>query len=59
MYEHFTETLTGLVTIRAFRESHRFTSENERKLDLNQRANYSGTLLYILKFGSLQDLYTY
>ncbi|XP_057315929.1 ATP-binding cassette sub-family C member 10-like isoform X2 [Hydractinia symbiolongicarpus] len=41
IYEHFSETLSGLMTIRAFRESHRFIAENERKLDFNQRANYS------------------
>ena len=46
IYEHFSETLTGLMTIRAFRESHRFTTENERKLDFSQRANYSGTCQY-------------
>lgn len=42
IYEHFSETLDGLMTIRAFRESHRFAAENERKLDFNQRANYCG-----------------
>ena len=47
IYEHFTETLNGLMTIRAFRESHRFTTENEKKLDCNQRANYAGILLYV------------
>jgi len=41
IYEHFLETLSGLMTIRAFKESHRFTSENETKLDFSQRANYS------------------
>ena len=44
IYEHFTETLAGLMTIRAFRENHRFTAENERKLDFNQRANYASKL---------------
>ena len=42
IYEHYSETLSGLMTIRAFRESHRFAAENERKLDFSQRANYSG-----------------
>jgi ATP-binding cassette subfamily C (CFTR/MRP) protein 10 len=42
IYAHFSETLTGLSTIRALRESRRFQSTNETKLDINQRANYCG-----------------
>ena len=44
VYAHFSESLSGIVTIRAFRASSRFMSENERKLELNQRANFSGNV---------------
>lgn len=47
VYEHFSETISGLVTIRAFQESHRFISENERKLDFSQRASYAGNVASI------------
>lgn len=40
IYAHFSETLSGLMTIRAFRQADRFTGENEKRLELNQRANY-------------------
>ncbi|XP_061173578.1 ATP-binding cassette sub-family C member 10-like [Saccostrea echinata] len=42
VYAHFSETVTGLTTIRAFRESERFRKENIEKLDLNLRAQFSG-----------------
>lgn len=42
VYAHFSETVTGLTTIRAFRENDRFRKENLEKLDLNLRAQYSG-----------------
>ncbi|XP_066936141.1 ATP-binding cassette sub-family C member 10-like isoform X2 [Clytia hemisphaerica] len=47
VYEHFSETLSGLMTIRAFKDTVRFISENERKLDFNQRAMYSGVVAQI------------
>ncbi|KAM4693780.1 ATP-binding cassette sub-family C member 10 isoform 1-T2 [Discoglossus pictus] len=37
IYTHFTETLTGLNTIRAMRHTDRFEQECESRLDLNQR----------------------
>ncbi|XP_060078893.1 ATP-binding cassette sub-family C member 10-like [Ylistrum balloti] len=40
MYAHFSETVSGLVTIRAFRQTPRFQTENLRRLDLNQRAQF-------------------
>lgn len=40
IYAHFSETLTGLPTIRALRASRRFMTENEEKLTVNQRANF-------------------
>jgi ATP-binding cassette subfamily C (CFTR/MRP) protein 10 len=42
VYAHFSETLIGLATIRALRASGRFLVENETRLELNQRANFSG-----------------
>lgn len=42
IYAHFSESLTGLATIRAFRQTERFAQENEERLDLNQRANFGG-----------------
>ena len=44
IYAHFQETIMGLSTIRAMRASDRFMLENERRLELNQRANYAGML---------------
>ena len=41
IYAHFTETLTGLQVIRAFRHSQRFARENEERLEVNQRAFYA------------------
>lgn len=40
IYAHFSETLTGLCTIRALRATNRFMSDNEEKLEVNQRANF-------------------
>ncbi|KAG0196922.1 hypothetical protein BGX28_009619 [Mortierella sp. GBA30] len=40
MYAHFGETLSGLVTIRAFDESHRFTTQAMVLLDRSQQTNY-------------------
>lgn len=42
LYEHFTETLSGYMVIRSFRETDRFIEENELKLDRSQRAEYNG-----------------
>eukprot|EP00794_Sanderia_malayensis_P019839 gene19839-21781_t len=47
IYEHFSETLSGLSTIRALRETARFSEDNETKLDASQRANYAGTVASI------------
>ncbi|XP_064600962.1 ATP-binding cassette sub-family C member 10-like [Liolophura sinensis] len=41
IYAHFSETIGGLATIRAFRHTDRFREENERRLDLNQRAQFA------------------
>jgi ABC-type multidrug transport system fused ATPase/permease subunit len=37
LYAHFSETLTGLSTIRAYQEEKRFISGNENKMDYNNR----------------------
>jgi len=40
IFAHFSETLNGVSTIRAFSQQRRFISENETRLDENQRAYY-------------------
>lgn len=42
IYSHFSETLAGLSTVRAMRAVFRFATENERRLDISQRANFVG-----------------
>ena len=44
IYAHFSETLTGLATIRALRDEERFKQENEYRLEINQRANFCGKM---------------
>ena len=43
------ETLTGLATIRAFRDEARFKQENEHRLKINQRANFCGKKIRLRK----------
>ncbi len=45
VYAHFSESLSGLTTIRALRASERFATENETRLELNQRANFGSEWL--------------
>ncbi|RKP09032.1 putative ATP-binding cassette transporter protein YOR1 [Thamnocephalis sphaerospora] len=40
LYAHFGETLTGLATIRAYREQNRFIGENEQLMDTTNRPYY-------------------
>ena len=40
IYSHFTETVTGAATIRAFRSQDRFIEENKSKIDANVRCAY-------------------
>ncbi|KAN0041553.1 hypothetical protein ACTFIV_004095 [Dictyostelium citrinum] len=40
IYAHFSETLAGVTTIRAFKDVARFVTENERLLDENQKCYY-------------------
>eukprot|EP01097_Dermamoeba_algensis_P003200 TRINITY_DN2281_c0_g2_i3.p1 TRINITY_DN2281_c0_g2~~TRINITY_DN2281_c0_g2_i3.p1 ORF type:complete len:391 (+),score=107.49 TRINITY_DN2281_c0_g2_i3:869-2041(+) len=40
IYAHFSETLSGLPTIRAFQRADGFFHENEKKVDENQRAYF-------------------
>ncbi|XP_069092380.1 ATP-binding cassette sub-family C member 10-like isoform X2 [Pleurodeles waltl] len=40
IYTHFSETLTGLTTIRATRATSRFEQENEERLERNQRCKF-------------------
>ena len=49
IYAHFSETLTGLATIRAFRDEARFKQENEHRLEINQRANSCGKKIRLRK----------
>ena len=38
MYSHFSESLSGLATIRAYGESERFLAENQKLIDVENRA---------------------
>ncbi|EGN95824.1 hypothetical protein SERLA73DRAFT_60499 [Serpula lacrymans var. lacrymans S7.3] len=38
LYSHFSESLTGLTTIRAYGEVPRFQAENEKRMDIENRA---------------------
>ena len=49
IYAHFSETLTGLATIRAFRDEARFKQENEQRLEIKQRANFCGKKIRLRK----------
>ncbi|EGG17998.1 ABC transporter C family protein [Cavenderia fasciculata] len=40
IYAHFSETLAGVTTIRAFQEGSRFIKQNEKLLDDNQKCYY-------------------
>lgn len=42
IYAHFSETLAGASTIRAYRQSHRFSLESEWRVDNNARAWFAG-----------------
>ncbi|XP_067681975.1 ATP-binding cassette sub-family C member 10-like [Haliotis asinina] len=44
IYAHFSESLTGLSTIRALRATDRFCKENLSRLDVNQKAQYATTV---------------
>ena len=41
IYAHFSETLAGVVTVRAFGHQRRFTAENVARVGANQRAFYT------------------
>lgn len=40
LYSHFSESLSGISTIRAYGESERFCEENVRRMDIENRAYY-------------------
>lgn len=40
LYSHFSETLSGLATIRAYRETDSFIKENQKRMDVENRAYY-------------------
>ena len=44
IYAHFSDTLSGLQTIRAMKATRRFLSENEEKVEANQKAQYAGVV---------------
>ena len=44
VYAHFSETLSGVWTIRALRATQRFMQHNQTRLDTNQRANYGSKM---------------
>jgi ABC-type multidrug transport system fused ATPase/permease subunit len=37
LYSHFSESLSGLATIRAYGEADRFRKENESRMDIENR----------------------
>ncbi|XP_072032229.1 ATP-binding cassette sub-family C member 10-like [Amphiura filiformis] len=45
IYAHFSETLSGSMTIRALRATTRFQDENRDRLEANQRARYSSAIV--------------
>jgi ATP-binding cassette subfamily C (CFTR/MRP) protein 10 len=42
IYAHFSETLNGLATIRAMKESERFVAQNEDRVERSQKSQYAG-----------------
>ena len=42
IYAHFSETLDGLAVIRAMKETPRFVSQNEERVDRSVRAQFAG-----------------
>ena len=46
IYSHFSETLTGTTTIRAFQMDQQFIAESERKVDFNQICYYPSIIGY-------------
>jgi len=42
LYSHFSESLSGLTTIRAYGESARFSLENTRRVDVEKRYFFPG-----------------
>ena len=58
LYSHFSESLSGLATIRAYGEVERFCAENEKRIDTENRAywvtvtNQVRFTLYLFKYFS-------
>jgi len=46
VYSHFSETLQGAATIRAFNQQQRFIRESELRVDENQTSYYPGIASY-------------
>lgn len=44
IYAHFSETLAGISTIRSYDQEERFVTENQRKLDENQKAYFASVV---------------
>jgi hypothetical protein len=47
LYSHFSESLSGLATIRAYKESDRFRLDNESRVDIENRFVYCDCASYI------------
>jgi ABC-type multidrug transport system fused ATPase/permease subunit len=58
LYSHFSESLSGLATIRAYGEADRFRLENEQRMDIENRAyfltviNQVSIIIFTEKFGT-------
>lgn len=44
IYSHFSESLSGIATIRAFGKQEEFTNQNFQKIDWNQKVTYAGVV---------------
>jgi ABC-type multidrug transport system fused ATPase/permease subunit len=56
LYSHFSESLSGIATIRAYREEGRFLKENRDRVDIQNRAYWLTVTNQVCCFSSLTDL---
>ena len=58
LYSHFSESLSGIATIRAYREEGRFLKENRDWVDIENRAYWLTVTNQVCRFPSFTDLHT-